>query len=100
MTAGNKVVLANQTNQTGDDNYTIVDGMLVKVTGPATPGMKEYTIPGTRHWTWVNGVWGSEGFGGAIGNAYDQWFSGSTIGYDQLPQRDCSSWQSRMPMAP
>lgn len=80
----NKVVLANQANQTGDDNYTIVDGMLVKVSGPATPGMKDYLVTGTRHWTWVNAVWGSEGFGGAIGNAYDQWFSGSTIGYDQL----------------
>ncbi len=40
VTAG-QVKLANQTNQSGDENYTIVDGMLVKVTGPSTPGMKD-----------------------------------------------------------
>ncbi|MDH4222442.1 MAG: hypothetical protein OEV55_02765 [candidate division Zixibacteria bacterium] len=34
-----KVVLDNQTNQEGDDNYLIVDGLLVKVAGPP-PGIK------------------------------------------------------------
>jgi hypothetical protein len=88
VTAG-KVVLANQPNQSGDENYTVVDGLLVKVTGPATPGMKDWSIPsGTRRWTPLNGEWGSEGFignvSGAIGNAYDQWFSGSTVTYGML----------------
>jgi len=89
VSANNKVLLANQSNQTGDENYTVVDGMLLKVTGPATPGMKDYSIPlGTRRWTWAGvgsgGNWGSEGFGGAIGNGFDQWFSGSTVTYDKL----------------
>lgn len=34
ITSNNKVVLADQTNQTGDDNYRVVDGLLVKVSGP------------------------------------------------------------------
>ncbi|MBP1655762.1 MAG: hypothetical protein H6Q31_363 [Bacteroidetes bacterium] len=85
----NRVVLANKSNQSGDDDYTVVDGLLVKVTGPATPGMKDWSIPsGTRRWTWAGvgsgGNWGSEGFSGAIGNAYDQFFSGSTVTYGQL----------------
>lgn len=84
----NTVKLTNQTNQTGDDNYTFVDGLMVKVAGPP-PGMKDWSIPsGTRRWTWAGvgsgGNWGSEGFGGAIGNAFDQWFSSSTVTYDKL----------------
>jgi hypothetical protein len=35
----NSVLLDNQTNQSGDESYTIVDGLLVKVAGPA-PGVK------------------------------------------------------------
>ncbi len=81
----NKVVLANQANQSGDDNYTIVDGMLVKVTGPATPGMKDYSIPaGTRRWTWAGGADGfhMEGFNGAMGWGYGNW--GWGVGPDKL----------------
>lgn len=80
------VVLKDQTNQTGDEDYPVVDGMLIKVTGPLSPGMKDYTIPaGSRRWTWVDGDgWGMEGFNGAMGNAFGNWFSGSTIGYDKL----------------
>lgn len=81
----NKVIIQGNSNQTGDENYPIVDGMLVKVTGPATPGMKDYSIvSGDRHWTWAGANWGSEGFNGAIGNAFDQWFSSSTVDYAGL----------------
>lgn len=73
------------TNQSGDENYLTVDGVQVIVAGPP-PGMKGYvwTPSSGRFWTWVNGVWGSEGFGGAIGNGFDQWFSGSTLTYADL----------------
>jgi hypothetical protein len=61
------VVLANQSNQTGDDNYPFVNGVQVKVMGPQ-PGMKEWSIPvGVRHFSPVGG-WaglGLEGFGDA-----------------------------------
>lgn len=75
-----KVVVSKQANQTGDDDYFTVDGMVVKVTGPAAPGMKDYLIGGTRRWTWSGADgFALEGFNGAIGNAYHNWFSGSTI---------------------
>jgi len=60
----NKVVLANQTNQTGDGDYGIVDGILFKVVGPV-PGMKRWDIPsGTRRFSPVGGFagLGLEGF--------------------------------------
>jgi len=78
------VVLNQQYNTSGDNDYYTVDGLLVKTTGPATPGMKDWSVTGTRQWTWVGGNWGSEGFNGAIGNGYDQWFSSSTVEYGQL----------------
>ncbi len=64
----NRTLLANQTNQTGDEEYQIVDGMLLKVLGPP-PGMKDWDIPnGTRRWTWADGDGlALEGFNGAIG---------------------------------
>ncbi|MEW6510017.1 MAG: T9SS type A sorting domain-containing protein [Bacteroidota bacterium] len=83
----NRVLISGNTNQSGDENYPIVDGMLMKVTGPSTPGMKDWSIPsGSRRWTWAGGAdgFGLEGFNGAIGNAYGNWFSGSTVGYDKL----------------
>ncbi|MBN2093278.1 T9SS type A sorting domain-containing protein [candidate division KSB1 bacterium] len=79
MTAGD-TLLKNQENQTGDDNYLIIDGIQVKVAGPP-PGMIDYDVPsGTRQFTWAGGAGGWEmgGFGGAIG--WDQpatyWGSG------------------------
>lgn len=64
----NTKILANQTNQTGDEEYSIVDGMLLKVLGPP-PGVKDWSIPnGTRRWTWADGDGlALEGFNGAIG---------------------------------
>jgi len=62
-------VVEDQSNQTGDDDYPIFDGMMVKVMGPP-PGMKDWDIPGgTRRFTWGGGAsgWGLEGFEGAMG---------------------------------
>ena len=73
-------ILADQTNQTGDANYFAVDGMLVKVMGPA-PGVKPgdmfasddastwgWDIVGTRRFTWGSADgFGWEGFRGALG---------------------------------
>jgi len=98
----------NQTNQSGDANYPIVDGMQIRVLGPP-PGMKtgdQYLNPGdTASWGWwiPSGArrWSPSGsdnansfhlegftrgglYNGAIGNAYDHWYSGSTVGYDKL----------------
>ena len=78
-------LLTNQTNQTGDGNYSMVEGgIFLKVEGPP-PGMKDYTIPnGTREFTWSGADWGLEGFSGAMGAAYDSWFSSSTVTYEGL----------------
>ncbi|MHB1687031.1 MAG: hypothetical protein ACYCVH_06640 [Ignavibacteriaceae bacterium] len=76
----NNVVLSSQSNQSGDLNYSIVDGMLVKVIGPP-PGVKRddmfstdvttkwgWSIPkGTRRFTWANAQFGFEGFQQALG---------------------------------
>jgi hypothetical protein len=72
------VVLSRETNQTGDNAYKIVDGLMVKVLGPP-PGMKDYSIPhGTRRWTWADGDGlGLEGFNGAIGWAEPAYIFGS-----------------------
>jgi len=83
----NQVLLSNQSNVSGDDSYLAVDGILLKVTGPPAPGMKDWQIPsGARRWTFAGGAdgFGLEGFSGAIGNAFGNWFSSSTIGYDKL----------------
>ena len=66
----NVVKLSNQTNQTGDENYAIVDGIQVKVVGP-DPGVRDWGIPaGARRFTWADGDGiGMEGFNGAIGLA-------------------------------
>ena len=102
------VLVKGLTNQTGDANYPIVDGMQVKVSGPP-PGMKagdQYSYPndstkwgwyipsGVRNWTPAGSDAGNSfhlegfsiggGYPGAIGNAYDHWFSGSTVTYDKL----------------
>ncbi len=102
------VLVSGQTNQSGDANYPIVDGVQVKVSGPP-PGMKtgdQYLNPGdTAAWGWYipsgsrkwtpsgsdnNNSWHLEGFtrgglyNGAIGNAYDHFPGGSSTTYDKL----------------
>ncbi len=79
------VLVDNQSNLSGDENYPIVDGILIKVMGPP-PGVKHddmfttddvtkwgWDIPsGTRRFTWAGGADGFhfEGFQGALG-----WYS-------------------------
>jgi hypothetical protein len=48
--------------------------------------MGDWSIPsGARRWTWVNADgFGLEGFNGAMGNAREHWFSGSTVGGAQI----------------
>jgi hypothetical protein len=79
----NKVLLADQTNQSGDDNYLVTDGLQVKVLGPP-PGMKDWQIPsGVRRFTFAGGADGFhfEGFNGAIGWASpNQVFGGGPPG--------------------
>ncbi|NIV95499.1 hypothetical protein GWN42_22590 [candidate division KSB1 bacterium] len=77
------VLLADQTNQSGDDNYLIIDGFQPVVAGPP-PGVKAgnmfeqpdnpelwgWDIPsGTRRFTWANAEFGEpfQGFFHAIG---------------------------------
>jgi hypothetical protein len=70
----NKILIDKQLNQTGDDEYQFVDGMLIKVTGPP-PGMKGWSITGTRRFSPVGGFigLGLEGFSSAADPfAYDQ----------------------------
>jgi len=62
-------LLSNQTNQSGDDNYKMMEGgVYLKVEGPP-PGVKDWEIPsGSRRWTWADADGnGFEGFSGAIG---------------------------------
>ncbi|MGE5314963.1 MAG: hypothetical protein ACM3Q4_09745 [Acidobacteriota bacterium] len=91
-TTTGQVLLRNQKNQTGDEDYAGVDGFYLKVQGPP-PGMKGWEIPaGTRVWSWSGGTgFGLEGFTsstedkslpGAMGNAYDHWFTGG-VPYDR-----------------
>jgi len=50
----NQTKLTGQTNQSGDGNYTVVDGIQFKVVGPS-PGPKDWAwTKGTRKLTWAN----------------------------------------------
>jgi len=51
----NRVAVSGQTNQSGDDRYIIVDGVMTKVVGPALAG-KEYTAtPSANRW-FIQGI--------------------------------------------
>ncbi|MDE3059238.1 MAG: T9SS type A sorting domain-containing protein, partial [Bacteroidota bacterium] len=48
-------------------------------------GLQDWNVTGTRHWTWANGdSLNLSTFMGAIGTAYDEWFSSSTISLKDL----------------
>jgi len=69
LSDGSKIVLDNQYNQADNGDYFIVDGLMVKVTGPTDLGVKQsdsFTDPddkklwgwdfaGTRRFTWAGG---------------------------------------------
>jgi hypothetical protein len=103
----NKSFVSGLTNQNGGPASPIVDGIRVEVIGPP-PGMKtsdQYTNPvDTAEWGWyvpsgsrkwspsgadVTGAYHLEGFtrgginNGAIGNAFDHWYSGG-VTYGRL----------------
>ena len=68
----NSVLLDNK--QPADEEY-FIDGFSIKVS-PTPLGMIDYIIPmetGPGHGITADG-WQMEGFNGAIGNAYDNWF--------------------------
>ena len=68
------VVLDDQANQSGDQDYDIAEGLLVKVMGPPMIG-KEYTYDDERWFSWVD--WGGSIFGGAVDLGV--YFFGSTL---------------------
>ena len=81
-TTKNVVLLADQSNQSGDDDYLIIDGIQLKVAGPPE-GMKDWEIPnsppGARRFTFADadGL-GFEGFEHAIGyDAPNHYFNGT-----------------------
>lgn len=58
-----QIVLENQTNQVGDENYQIVDGIMVKAIGPPV-AINHWSYSGPR---WVSGVnWGGAQFFGGM----------------------------------
>ncbi len=90
VTAG-KAVLSNQTNQAGDNNYAIVDGLEVIVAGPP-PGMKTYATAanGQRDITFAGSdATGSlaaylEGYSNTIGMGYNYPFIATSVTPDKL----------------
>ena len=79
-TDGDKVLLADQTNLSGDNSYRIRDGLLVKVIGPKTGGISTWDFEGDR---WVTGVdWGGAQFFGGLD--LGSVFFGSTLGLSDL----------------
>ncbi len=80
-----RMLLSHQSNQTGDDDYFVADGLQVKVAGPPA-GMKDFDIPsGERRWTFANadGL-GMEGFSGAMGMAFNNWLGTTSVTPDRL----------------
>jgi len=80
LSDGSKIILDNQYNQEDNGDYYIVDGLMVKVTGPTQLGVKQgdsyvsadkktwgWDIGGTRRWSWATGdaagTFGLEAFG-------------------------------------
>ncbi|MCG3120845.1 MAG: hypothetical protein ALAOOOJD_03740 [bacterium] len=64
----NKMIMENQTNQSGDTNYNLAEGgVYVVVSGPP-PGVNTWAWTGTRFLTWAGGEGlAFEGFNGALG---------------------------------
>lgn len=64
------------------DNMPVTDGFIIAgTTVDSGQGMRTWNVPsGVRWWTWTNAnSFGLEGFDGAMGMAYNQWFSSSTV---------------------
>jgi len=66
----NKKVIIDQTNQSGDFNYPIVDGMMVKVIGPAV-AVRSYSFS-PKDDRWFTGVGSTlEAMGGGLGAGFN-----------------------------
>ncbi|MFA4840039.1 MAG: hypothetical protein WC703_11250, partial [Candidatus Neomarinimicrobiota bacterium] len=113
--APNDTVIANEPNQTGNDAYNVVDGLMVKVQGPDPginlsipgpygdyPGHMGYGVSGGTRWVSWPTNWGLETMGGSLGNGFS--FFGSDVapsdyvdvelrfaGVDSWPQSDSSA---------
>ncbi len=88
-TTGN-VILEDQTNQSGDENYNMAEGLMVKIIGP-DPGINTkipgpfgdlagyngWSYEGARWISWGTD-WGGETWSGSFGNGIH--FFGSTLG--------------------
>jgi len=76
-------------NDPPDNDYYTIDGLLVKVTGPASVGMQDWSIPGgARRWTWADGdSLRLEGFNGAIGWTEPAYIFGN-ISHRTVPATD------------
>jgi hypothetical protein len=93
-----EVKLSGQVNQSGDDDYLIIDGVQVKVTGPTTAGLKDngynYVPSGNRFLTAFNDaagaapLWHMEGWAGLFGWA-DNFFGTG------LPATECKNVEIR-----
>ncbi len=80
VTAG-VVKLTDQTNQSGDENYYIVDGLMVKVVGPPVAINSWSFTPSSARWfTGYSGLGGDQFFGGLVLGSD---FFGSDITPDQ-----------------
>lgn len=75
------VKLSGQTNQVGDNDYAIVDGLLVKVIGPPVAiNTWSFTPSAARWFTGYSGLGGDQFFGGLVLGSD---FFGSNITSDQ-----------------
>jgi len=79
-TDNNRVVFSNQLNRRGDDDYLVVDGIKVRVTGQYFPQFQagNYLDNNPAHRRALTGVnWGLPSFFGGAGSGWD--FFGGTI---------------------
>lgn len=75
----NRVVVSGQTNQTGDDRYIDVDGVMVKVVGPTLSGKTSSVTPSANRW--FVGAVGATGelLSGGAGYLAANFMNGSTV---------------------
>lgn len=82
LSSGQAVLSDMQQHATLDQGITnpIVEGLLVRVTGPPL-GIKDWDIPsGARWYTWAGTNWGAEGFNGAMtGDIAHMWFGPTSV---------------------
>lgn len=86
LSSGQAVLSDMQQHANLNDAITnpIVEGLLVRVTGPPL-GMKDWDIPSGERWLHPAGNWGAEGFGGAMtGDVAHMWFGPTSVSPSRL----------------